>query len=59
MAFTQGLVYADNPTVTQADVDAVFAAMGSDFYAVTPASLTAARDMLADMLGLTDVVDQL
>ena len=59
MAFTMGLAYADNPTVSQADVDNVLAALGSDFYTVTPAAMIEARDMLADMLGLTEYANQL
>ena len=58
-AFMQALVYADTPTVNQQDVDEVMAALGSDFYNVTAASMAEARDLLAQKLGLTDFVDQL
>ena len=59
MAFIQALVYADTPAVNQQDVDEVMNALGADFYNVTATSMAAARDLLAQKLGLTEFVGQL
>lgn len=59
VAFIEALRYGGNPTMTNAQIDAVLAAIGTDLYEVTIADLENARDMLANALGLEDVKEQL
>ena len=53
-AFGRTLAYGPQRRISQADLDAFDAFLGADFYAITPANVIAARDLLAENYAITN-----
>ena len=54
-AFIHSLMYNEEKSITNAEIEEVKALMGENFYEVTAEGLTAARDKLAVIFGMEDV----
>jgi hypothetical protein len=54
-AFIQDLIYGHNASITAAQIQTVFDLIGDDYYEVTVAGLTAARDELATIFAMESI----
>jgi hypothetical protein len=58
-AFIQDLIYGHNASITAAQIQTVFDLIGDDYYEVTVAGLTAARDELATIFAMESIKNDL
>lgn len=59
VVFLNSLRYGHNPAITNQQIDDIIDTIGEDYYEVTIANLTSARDQLASIMGLDSVKEQL
>ncbi len=55
VAFIGGLAYGANPSISNAQITAVLATIGTDFYNVSANDLTSARDQLSTIFNMDDI----
>jgi hypothetical protein len=59
VAFIKGLIYGANPSITAIQIQTVLDLIGDDYYEVTMAGLTAARDELATIFAMESIKNDL